>query len=287
MIKKFFVFISILIFSLLVFLIFVYYDEKVASINSISIYRKELLLFYKVQKNCYKNENISKEEALAMLIRDKLELSVLKKKYNLEPEKSILNEKAKWIDKNTRAPEILKCTKNTYFPFYKKYYLEDIVKPTLINPKLHFSFSQDREIHKEEIAKIEEIMKKVKNNPEILKSFKEYTKATTSKRKEEKIEIGGYTFNVPEDPFVSKVLSKLKKGEVFSNVVEDDYSFKIVRLIDEDKENYYWDGVIVMKKSFYDWFKNYVKKNVKIKILDKELKEKFKKRYPNIWWPIE
>jgi hypothetical protein len=285
MLKNFFVFISVLIFLALFF--FIYYDEKVALIDGISIYRRELLLFYKVQKNCYKNENISKEEALAMLIRDKLELSVLKKKYNLEPEKSILIEKAKWIDKNTRAPEILKCTKNTYFPFYKKYYLEDIVKPTLVNPKLHFLFSQDREIHKEEIAKIEEIMKKVKNNPEILESFKEYTKATTSKRKEEKIEIGGYSFDVPEDPFISKVLLKLKKGEIFSNVVEDDYSFKIVRLIDEDKENYYWDGVIIMKKNFEDWFKNYVRGNVKIKILDKELKEKFKNRYPDLWWPVE
>jgi hypothetical protein len=285
MLKNFFVFISVLIFLALFF--FIYYDEKVALIDSISIYGKELFLFYKVQKNCYKNENISKEEALAMLIRDKLELSVLKKKYNLEPEKSVLIEKSKWIDKNTRAPEILKCTKSAYFPFYKRYYLEDIVKPTLINPKLHFSFSQDREIHKEEIAKIEEIMKKVKNNPEILKSFKEYTKATTSKRKEEKIEIGGYSFNVPEDPFISKVLSKLKKGEIFPNIVEDDYSFKIVRLINEDKENYYWEGVIIMKKNFEDWFKNYVSENVKIKILDKELKEKFKKRYLDIWWPVE
>jgi hypothetical protein len=285
MLKNFFVFISVLIFLTLFFSI--YYDEKVALINNINIYRKELLLFYQVQKNCYKNENISKEEVLAMLIRDKLEFSVLKKKYNLEHEKSILTEKAKWIDKNTRAPEILKCTKNTYFPFYKKYYLEDIVKPTLVNPKLHFTFSQDREIHKEEIAKIEELMKKVKNNPEILKSFKEYTKATTSKRKEEKIEIGGYSFDVPEDPFISKVLLKLKKGEIFPDVVEDDYSFKIVRLIDEDKENYYWDGIIIMKKNFEDWFKNYVRENVKIKILDKELKEKFKNRYPDIWWPVE
>jgi hypothetical protein len=285
MLKNFFVLIIALIF--LIFFFFIYYDEKVVLIDGISIYRKELLLFYNVQKNCYKNENISKEEALAMLIRDKLELSVLKKKYNLEPEKSVLTEKAKLIDKNTRAPEILKCTKNTYFPFYKKYYFEDVVKPTLVNPKLHFSFSQDREIHKEEIAKIEELMKKVKNNPEILKSFKEYTKATTSKRKEEKIEIGGYIFDVPEDLFVSKVLSKLKKGEVFSNIVEDDYSFKIVRLIDEDKENYYWDGIIIMKKNFGDWFKNYVRENVKIKIIDKELKEKFKNKYPDLWWPVE
>jgi len=32
-----------------------------------------------------------------------------------------------------------------------------------------------------------------------------------------------------------------------------------------------------MKKNFEDWFKNYIKENVKIKIFDKELKEKFKK----------
>jgi len=285
MLKNFFVFISVLIFLALFF--FIYYDEKVALIDGISIYRKELFLFYKVQKNCYKNANINKEEVLVMLIRDKLELSALKKKYSLEPEKSVLTEKAKWIDKNTRAPEILKCTKNTYFPFYKRYYLEDIVKPTLVNPKLHFLFSQDREIHKEEIEKIEGIMKKVKEDPEILAKIKEYQKATTSKAKEEKNEIGGYNFDVTEDPFITKVLSKLKKGEVFPNVVEDDYSFKIVRLINEDKENYYWEGAVVMKRDFDDWFKSYVKENVKIRIIDEKLKEKFRARYPNIWWPVE
>jgi hypothetical protein len=42
-----------------------------------------------------------------------------------------------------------------------------------------------------------------------------------------------------------------------------------------------------MKKNFVDWFKNYVKENVKIKIIDKELKEKFKNRYPDLWWPVE
>ena len=287
MLKKFPIFISILLFlSLSSFLILINKDKKIALVDSLPIYKKELNQFKEVQKNCYKNENISEEEALAMLIRDKLEEAVLKKKYKLSPSFFDLIKKARWINENTKAPEILNCTKKTY-SFYKKYYLEDIVKPTLVNPKLHFLFSQDREIHKEEITKIEEIMKKVKNNPEILKSFKEYTKATTSKIKEEKIEIGGYTFNVPEDPFISKVLSKLKKGEIYPNIVEDDYSFKVVRLIDEDKENYYWEGVIIMKKGFYDWFQNYVKANIKIKILDKELKEKFKKRYPDLWWPVE
>jgi hypothetical protein len=64
MLKNFFIFIIALIF--LIFFFFIYYDEKVVLIDGISIYRKELLLFYNVQKNCYKNENISKEEALAM-----------------------------------------------------------------------------------------------------------------------------------------------------------------------------------------------------------------------------
>ncbi len=67
--------------------------------------------------------------------------------------------------------------------------------------------------------------------------------------KEEKIEIIGYSFDVPKDPFVSKVLSKLKKGEVFSNIVEDDYSFKVIRLIDEDK-----------KKLLPGWIYNYEEK---------------------------
>jgi hypothetical protein len=284
MLKKTIVSLAILFLALF---FFIYYDKKIVLINNISIYKKELSLFYKAQKNCYKNENISNEEVLAMVISNKLELLALKKKYNLEPEKSILTEKAKWMDKNTRAPEILKCIKNTYSPFYKRYYLEDVVKPTLVNPKLHFLFSQDREIHNEEIAKIEEIIKEVKNNPGILRSFKEYTRTAIPKIKKENVEMGGYSFDVPEDPFVSKILSKLKKGGVYPNVVEDDYSFKIVRLIDEDKENYYWDGVVIMKKNFDDWFKNYVKENVKIKILDKELKEKFKKIFFDVWWPVE
>jgi len=284
MISKNFLFLIILLFPLF---FIIYFDKKIILIDDITIYKKEILLFKKVQENCYKNRSINEEEALAMLISNKLELAVLKKKYKLEPEKSLLIQKAKWIDKNTKDPKTLKCIKKIYFPFYKRYYLEDIVKPTLVNPKLHFSFSQDREIHKEEIGQIEDIIKKVKNKPELLKNFKEYTKATTSKNREEKIEIGGYSFAVPEDPFVFNVLAKMKKGEIFQNIVEDDYSFKIVRLIDEDKEYYYWEGVVIMKKNFYDWFRNYVIENVKIKILDEELKEKFKKKYPDIWWPIE
>jgi len=43
----------------------------------------------------------------------------------------------------------------------------------------------------------------------------------------------------------------------------------------------------VMKRDFDDWFKSYVKENVKIRIIDEKLKEKFRARYPNIWWPIE
>jgi len=120
-----------------------------------------------------------------------------------------------------------------------------------------------------------------------LKELKEYQKATTSKTNKEKIDIGGYSFDTPEDPFISKVLSKLKKGKIFPDIVEDDYSFKIVRLIDEDKDNYYWDGVVIAKKNFDDWFKNYVKENVKVKIFDKELEKKFKTRYSDIWWPVE
>jgi len=287
MFKKFFVLVIILFFLGLLFFIFFKNDEKIAAINDISIYRKELSLFSEVQKNCYKNKKINEEEVLAMLISDKLESAVLKKKYNLEPDLYILTEKAKWIDKNTRDPKTLKCIENIYSPFYKNFYFEDIVKPTLINPKLHSLFSQDREIHKEEIMKIEEIKKRLKENPEILKELKEYQKATTSKTNKEKIDIGGYSFDTPEDPFISKVLSKLKKGKIFPDIVEDDYSFKIVRLIDEDKDNYYWDGVVIAKKNFDDWFKNYVKENVKVKIFDKELEKKFKTRYSDIWWPVE
>ena len=81
-------------------------DEVVARVGDVEIYREDLRLQKAVYERCYGQEDKDSIEVLAELIRDALEKAVLKAKYGMEPPESIMIEKEKWIDKNTKAPEI-------------------------------------------------------------------------------------------------------------------------------------------------------------------------------------
>ena len=85
-----------------------------------------------------------------------------------------------------------------------------------------------------------------------------------------------------QDPLI-KIVSGLKEGEMYNNIVEDDYSYQIVRLIKKEGSKYKIESVIVAKSEFDKWFNNEAEK-VKVKILDKVLKESIKTDYPQVSW---
>ena len=86
----------------------------------------------------------------------------------------------------------------------------------------------------------------------------------------------------PQDPLVS-ILEALSIGEIYKNIVEDDYSYRVVRLKGRDGNKYSVEAITVKKRPFDEWFKTQAAK-IRTKILDKELHREIASKYPNVWW---
>ena len=234
-------------------------DDSVAQIGNEKISEKDVEYQIAVER-CYSSQDISREIALIQLKNKFLEKEVLRMAFGVEASRDVLEEKAKWVDENTKAPDILECVKGV-FGNDRKSYLRIYIQPTLVNPKLHYLFSQSQEIHKDEIERIKQIYEEVKNGRE-LNNFSEYSAFEIEKQPEAQgvFEEKGIEFQ--ENPLVGKVLKNLEDGEVWGDIVEDDYSYQIVRLLKVDDEKYYCDGVAVEKRRFDLWFSGFADENV-------------------------
>ncbi|MCD6595324.1 hypothetical protein J7L68_06595 [bacterium] len=257
--------------------------EPLARVGVVEINREDLTLQKTVYEKCYGQADKDSTEVLAELISNALEKAVLKAKYEIEPPESVMAEKEKWIDKNTKAPEIWRCKKKIYGENKEALY-RDIISPILVNQKLHGMFSQDTLIHKSGRDSIAKIFKKVMEFPESLETIAGYDTFRMPKQVsiDKTLLKSGVEF-VP-DPIIDKVLVHLKPGEMWQNIVEDDYSYKIVRLLSENDSSYLCDGIILPKRSFDEWFRKYAIENIDIEIYDDYLKKSLIEKYPDLWW---
>jgi hypothetical protein len=82
------------------------------------------------------------------------------------------------------------------------------------------------------------------------------------------------------------ILEELSEGEVFKNIVEDDSSYHIIRLVEKKGKNYSIEAVSAKKRPFAAWFQEQCV-GLRIQILDEGLKTEIAKAYPNVWWVIK
>lgn len=256
-------------------------ERVIAKVGDVEITEEDLLLRKTVYEKCYKNPSKDGAEVLAELIRDALELAVLEDAFGVSPPEDALRRKARWIDRNTKDPKTLGCIKSVYRG-RRAAYLRNVVRPTLVNPKLHGLFSRDTLIHKSERKSIAKILMKIIESPESLSASAGYDTFRVLRVRGGKVLRHGLEFR--QDPIIDSVLARLKPGQVWRNVVEDDYSYRVVRLLWFDDTSYTYDGVVVKKKDFDEWFREYATSHVEIEIYDTLLRREFVRRYPDLWW---
>lgn len=143
------------------------------------------------------------------------------------------------------------------------------MKPTLVNPLLFTTCYFSKEIHKKQWERINFIKDEL-NKGEELESFSEYKK-----------------WEIPKDagylPVVQQVLEKLKPGQTYDKIWEDEFSFAIPRLLKRDEKGWKIDGVVTEKEDCSAWLVREANRLIEIKWQDKVLAEKIKRDYPD-WW---
>jgi hypothetical protein len=248
-------------------------------------------------ENCYRSDGETSAEEVLTKLADFFFYQSAAGQLNVKVNREEIIAEAKRIDEETKAPDILACVKKA-FGRNREDYLTYFVSPSLYNRKVHSAFNLSVSIHKEAIEKIEAVKAEVFKKPEKFETIGRSrgnfeSSAYPPKEKNTTPEIlipygFGEKTDYAENPFVKNVLSRLKLGEIFPNVVEDDYSYKLVKLLSSEKGNdgvtrYRFEAITVAKRSFDEWFRE-INKDVTIKICDKSLYEKIMVKYPAVWW---
>lgn len=235
----------------------------------------------------YGNEGMAPGTALVSLVNDAIEREVARANGVIVTSEE-LDSLSGHADRNTKAPEILARVKSAFgddTSSYRRIYLS----PRIINRKLRNFYSRDLEIHVSQRALIERAYGLVVAG----KSFEDA--ASESGLEYSKFDIGGKAADTPpelkryfpgdegsKDP-LAEVLETLSPGEVYKNIVEDDNSYKVLRLKEKNGDVYSVEAIIARKKPFDGWFGQEAEK-LSIRITDPELKESIASEYPNLWW---
>ena len=70
---------------------------------------------------------------------------------------------------------------------------------------------------------------------------------------------------------------------MFKNIIEGSDSYRIVRLIKKNKDNYTIETLTTNKKTIVQWYRKTGEK-IDIKISNYNIKEAIKRDYPDLWW---
>jgi hypothetical protein len=231
---------------------------------------REALEWRLAVQHCMKDTNASTLHGLAELGSSELEFAVLRQAFGAVPPDSAIMASALRLPKVTHDSVALFCIAGLNQP---KFFLEDYVRPTLVNPRLHGLFKTDTTIHRAERDSIVQIFQSLREHPDRLLQYKLDT--IRIERKKE---------GMDSLPLVQNVLSKLDARKLWPQIVESDYDYSIVMLDFKTDSLYQALAIRCMKRPFDPWFREYVKKHIPIRFLDKQLEAEFRTAYPTLWW---
>jgi hypothetical protein len=244
---------------------------------------------YRVEtERAYGNGSMTYAAALVSLVNDSLELEAAKMR-NVEPTAEELNAYGRYVDENTKAPEILNRVKEVFgadCESYERLYLE----PKVVNMKLNRFYTIDVGVHAKERALIEKAYSLVAGG----KTLPDAARKCGLKAEKFYFEDKYVTLGPELQRYLSKggkktsetlvaLLEKMKPGEVFPNILEDDYAYRVVRLVKAEADKYLVEAITVEKRG-YDELLTQDVSGIKVEISDPALLGSVRSAYPDLWW---
>ena len=222
------------------------------------------------QDRCMHDTTATRAGSVAELVVLQLEYEVLKQAFLDEPPDSSVRWTAARLPQVTHDSAALACIMalgDTSF------FLDQYVRPTLVNPRLYYRFYSDTTIHHIARDSIRTIFNTLRPNPGLF--FAYHIDTIVIKRSDS---------DMMQIPLVRNVISKLGHRKLWPEIIESDLDFSIVMLDTTTDSSYRALAIHVFKQPFDLWFRDYVKRNIPITFLDKQLEAEFRKTYPTVWW---
>lgn len=256
-----------------------------AFVGKTAIAEKDII--YKVQiEKAYGNEGATREVALISLINDSIEHEIAAR-CNVNITREELDSFKRYVNENTKAPEMLQKVKGIFgddLASYEQIYLS----PKIMNRKLRHFYSIDPTIHKKERALIEMAYGLVISGKGFQQAAEECGLKSSifdvtdkweniqpeSLRKFSRNSIPG------KDPLIP-ILATLNTGEVYKKIIEDDFVYRIIRLIKRTDQTFSVEAIAADKRPFDEWLRDESAK-IGVEIVDSDLRDKIKTKYPNL-----
>lgn len=239
-------------------------------------------------EQAYGNTVASMGAVTVSLINDAIERE-LARQVGVAPTAEEITALVQHTDTTSQAPELLKQVKSI-FGEDKAGYERLFLEPRITNRKLRYYQSLAPQLHREERALIEKVQAGVQRGSPLQQAAKEAgLEAATAGIEDKPIELPDAVKRLlkpdeplPKDPLIP-LLEKLRVGEVFPDIIEDDNSYRVIRLVEKDGQRYRIETVRVDKTPFEAWFRPECAK-LDVRIADPQLAENIRVRYPGLCW---
>jgi hypothetical protein len=257
-----------------------------ASIGSVNITR-QIIQYRIATEEAYGNTGLTNISGLIMLTNDAIEFE-LAKKYNQQALPDEIEQFKQHADATSKAPDILKKIKNAYGQDIASYDFW-FISPKIVNRKIRDYFSSNKEINQATLNRIKPAFKQVKSG----KKMKELSKSLNLNYAVDSIPLKPLDMtpalqNYPdaslpfENPML-KYVKQMKVGEVYPEIIEENYSFLIIRLLNFNQNRYLIERISIPKLDFDSWLKKEAE-TIPIIIYDPQVKQELLSKYSNLWW---
>jgi len=193
------------------------------------------------------------------------------------------------VKKNSKAPAVLAAVRQVFgtdVASYRQLYLA----PKIMNRKLRTWFSRNETMHQQQRASMQQAWTLVQAGGD----FEDVAKATGLHFSQQ--DYGKKKATTP-DAFKAyfpagmagmsagfkTLLTDTEPGDIVASIAENDHSYRIVRLLSKQGEEYSTEEMSLAKASFDDWYQEQMK-NIHIEIVDDSLKQSIQDQYSNIAW---
>ncbi len=239
-------------------------------------------------ERAYENQQIAKEGACVLLVNDAIEREIAVMN-GVVPAQQEINAFKAHVEHGTRAPQILKRVQDAFAGDILSY-VRIFLSPRIVNQKLHAYYNRNQKIHRSEALLIRQAFRFVLNGGSLAEAAETPGLHFASFQLDKPAGISSLSIqsHIHEHKMIQKttmmaVLKELSVGEVADRVIEDNSSYRIVRLVGKKDDSYLVDTVYVNKKPFDPWFKGQAAKII-IVFQDSGLYRSINDVYPNLWW---
>jgi hypothetical protein len=267
----------------------------VAKVGERPITREDIIHMIQIEK-FYKSPPLSEADALFIVMQDAIALEVAHL-VGIDVTPSETPVSSPFVDQFTPTGVEDKRAQGTLPPQDQPFHVDHgsyaqlYVVPKIIDRKLRRYYSSSSYLHSRERERINQALQLVISGKSFAEAANETGLMTARHELENKdnnmpaapVPALPVDNHLPKQDTVFDILNKLAPGQIHPDIIQDEFGYRVLRLIARKGRKYTIETIEAAKPQFESWFRERAS-TLRITISDDALKRDIKRDYPGIDW---